>query len=229
MDSALKPSISPTIINVLYPFATYFFLPLYFGRITIKGQENVPRSGPVIIAPTHRSRWDAVLVPYATGRLVSGRDLWFMVMSSQMQGFQGWLIQRIGGFAVDLKRPKAESFAISIELLSKGEMLTIFPEGGIFRSCPVKPLKPGVARIALNLAEHHPQPGVKILPITLQYNDPYPKWGTDVLINIGIPIDVANYETNSRKQAAKTLTHDLFVALNHLQDKSSYWMEEGVK
>ena len=175
------------------------------------------------------SRWDAVLVPFATGRLVSGRDLWFMVMSSQMQGFQGWLIRHIGGFSVDLKRPKADSISTSVELLSQGEMLTIFPEGGIFRSCPVKSLKQGVARIALNHAEHHPQSGIKILPITLQYSDPYPTWGTDVLINIGIPIEIRNYQTNSRKLAAKRLTDDLFEALSHLQDKSRNWIEDDAK
>jgi 1-acyl-sn-glycerol-3-phosphate acyltransferase len=72
--------IAPWLINIVYPLGSSLVIPFYFGKIDISGQENIPPSGAVIVAPTHRSRWDALLVPYATGRLVSGRDLYFMVL-----------------------------------------------------------------------------------------------------------------------------------------------------
>jgi 1-acyl-sn-glycerol-3-phosphate acyltransferase len=74
----------------------YLVLPAFFSKITVTGQENIPLTGGVILAPTHRSRWDALILPYAVGRLVSGRDLRFMVSANEMKGVQGWFIRRLG-------------------------------------------------------------------------------------------------------------------------------------
>ena len=94
----LNSRISPWMARILYPLGCYLVLPLFFGKIQINGQENIPLQDPVIVAPTHRSRWDAFIVPYAIGRLVSGRDLRFMVSANEVTGFQGWVIRRMGGF-----------------------------------------------------------------------------------------------------------------------------------
>lgn len=209
--------ISPWLISWLYPLASYIVLPLYFRRLTVVGQENIPKSGPVIVAPTHRSRWDAVIIPYAVGRLVSGRDVWFMVMASEMRGFQGWLIRRLGGFPVDVERPGLESLSYSVELLCRSQMLVIFPEGGIFRENRIHRLKRGVARIALEVEAKKPGAGMKILPVSVQYSQPYPACKTDVAIGIGSPINVADYSSDFPKQASTKLTAALTAALNHLQ------------
>ncbi len=205
----VKSRISPWLIRLVYPLGSWIVLPLYFGRITIKGQEHIPETGPVIIAPTHRSRWDALIIPYAVGRMVSGRDVRFMVTSSEMEGIQGWFIRRLGGFPVDVKRPGPSSLEHSIEVLKQGEMLVIFPEGGIFRDTEVHPLKRGVARIALDVESQQPGCGMKILPIGIEYSQPFPNWGTDVTVNIGSPLDVATYDTTTMKRSSEKLTNDL--------------------
>ncbi|EAZ89458.1 lysophospholipid acyltransferase family protein [Crocosphaera chwakensis] len=205
----VKSRISPWLIRITYPLGSWLVLPLYFGRIKITGQENIPDTGPVIIAPTHRSRWDALIIPYAVGRMVSGRDVRFMVTSSEMEGIQGWFIRRLGGFPVDVKRPGPSSLEHSIEVLKQGEMLVIFPEGGIFRDTEVHPLKRGVARIALDVESQQPGCGMKILPIGIEYSQPFPSWGTDVTVNIGSPLDVATYDTTKMKRSSEKLTIDL--------------------
>ena len=129
----LNSHVSPWMARIVYPIGCHLIIPLYFGKIEIVGQENIPLEEPVIIAPTHRSRWDAFIVPYAVGRNVSGRDLQFMVSANEVKGLQGWVIRRMGGFPVDTDRPRLDSLRHSIELLKLNrEMLTIFPEGGIF-------------------------------------------------------------------------------------------------
>ncbi len=54
-------------------------LPAFFSAIKVVGRENLPSSGPLLLAPTHRARWDALLLPLAAGRRVTGRDCRFMV------------------------------------------------------------------------------------------------------------------------------------------------------
>lgn len=211
--------VSPWLAQLLYPLGRRLVLPLYFGQISVTGQENLPKSGPVILAPTHRSRWDALLVPYATGRGVTGRDLRFMVSVDEVKGIQGWFIRRMGGFALDTKHPAITTLRHGIDILQQGEMLVIFPEGGNLRenrTCQINRLQPGLARLALQAESSHPGLGVKIVPIGIFYSQLVPHWGIDVNIRIGSPLQAADYCTGSVKQNAKQLTADLEAALKDL-------------
>lgn len=213
--------VSPWLTQIVYPLGSYLVLPFFFGKIEVTGQENLPTTGPVILAPTHRSRWDALLVPYATGRTVTGRDLRYMVSADEVRGLQGWFIRRLGGFAIDTKHPAIATLRHGVELLQAGEMLVIFPEGNIFRDGLTHPLKPGLARIALSAESNHPGLGVKIVPIHLRYSEPFPQWGTEVAIRIGSPLQVADYNTGSVKQNAKQLTAALETSLKALSEPQS--------
>ncbi len=226
-SQTVQSHISPWLIRLVYPLGCYFVLPTYFGSIEITGQDYIPSDVPVIVAPTHRSRWDALLIPHTVGRLVSGRDVRFMVMSSEMKGFQGCLIRRLGGFPVDIEHPHASSLLHSVELLKQKEMLVIFPEGGIFRDNTVHPLKRGVARIALEVEEQHPKSGIKILPISVKYDDPEPHWGTNVKITIGEPLEVAKYQTEGMKKNSEQLTRDLENCLKILYEDSQISTSES--
>ena len=219
--AAISSRVSPWLACLLYPLGRYGLLPVYFRRIEVTGQENIPRTGPVIVAPTHRSRWDALTIPYATGRLVSGRDLYFMVSANEVKGVQGWFIRRMGGFPVDTENPGIDSFRHSVELLLEGKMLVIFPEGGIFRDRRIHPLKRGVARMALDVESDQPGCGIKILPVSLQYSQPYPSWGCQVQVKIGSPINVADYQAASLRKSSQKLTADLTAALRNLHEEKS--------
>ena len=213
----LNSRISPWMAKIIYPLGCYLVLPLFFGKIQITGQENIPLHDPVIIAPTHRSRWDAFIVPYAVGRLVSGRDLRFMVTADEVKGLQGWVIRRMGGFPVNTERPQLNSIRHSIKLLKQAqEMLVIFPEGGIFHDHQIHPLKRGVALIALQAETDKSNRRVKILPIAIRYSKLAPTWGTEVKVNIGSPITVADYLSSSLRKSSQTLTIALQESLQKL-------------
>lgn len=215
----LNSHISPWMARILYPIGCYLVLPLFFSKIQITGQENIPQDDPVIIAPTHRSRWDAFIVPYALGRLVSGRDLRFMVSANEVKGFQGWVIRRMGGFPVNTERPQLSSVHHSIELLEQDqEMLVIFPEGGIFHDHKIHPLKRGVALIALQAETNKSKRRVKILPVGIRYSKPFPSWGTEVRVDIGSPLTVSDYLSNSLRKSSQELTIALQESLQKLYE-----------
>jgi 1-acyl-sn-glycerol-3-phosphate acyltransferase len=215
----LNSRVSPWLAKLLYPLGCYLVIPGFFGKIEIFGQEHIPRQDPVIVAPTHRSRWDAVIVPYALGRLVSGRDLRFMVSVNEVKGIQGWVIRHMGGFPVDTERPQLNSVRHSIELLkSNQEMLVIFPEGGIFNDYQIHPLKRGVAAIALQAETDKLTTGVKILPVGIRYSQPYPTWGANVRVDIGVPLTVKEYYGKSLRQSSQKLTAALQESLEKLYE-----------
>lgn len=210
LSEPISSRVSPWLAPLAYFLGCRIVLPLHFGSIAVSGQENLPMTGPVILAPTHRSRWDAVVIPAVTGRTVTGRDLTFMVSANEASGLQGWFVRRLGGFPVNTDRPSIRTLRYGVEVLLQQEMLVIFPEGNIFRDGSVHPLKPGLARLAVSAETTHPGLGVQVVPIGLKYSQSYPQWGCDVSICIGSPLKVADYiQFGSVKQSAKQLTSDL--------------------
>lgn len=208
--------IAPWLLKLSYPLGRFVLFPFYFARVQIWGQEHLPKTGPVILAPTHRSRWDALMMPYATGHHITGRHLRFMVSADEVTGVQGWFIRRMGGFPINTDRPAIASLRHGVELLEAGEMVVIFPEGNIYRESEVQPLKPGLARLALQAEASTPHLGVKIVPISIQYNKPLVPWRSRAQVHIGPAIPVADYMTGRPKQDSKGLTTALQTAMNRL-------------
>ncbi len=213
---------SPWLISLAYPLGRYAVLPAYFGAIEVVGRENLPHSGPVILAPTHRSRWDALTVPFAAGYHVTGRHLRYMVSADEVTGVQGWFIQRMGGFPINTSRPAIASLRHGVDLLEQGEMLVIFPEGNIFREEHVQPLKPGLARLAIQAEVLKPGLGINIVPMSIGYDKPTVSWRTKVKIAIGSPIGVPAFCTGSSKQDARVLTTTLQGAMEQLQQQTAF-------
>ena len=101
------------------------FMMRTFGRVDVVGRENVPPVSPLIIAPNHQSNVDP---PLLTGAF--HRQLWFMgkrglfanpVVAYFLRGFHVYPVDRDGK---DL-----DAIRWCIGMLSKGEVLVVFPEG----------------------------------------------------------------------------------------------------
>jgi 1-acyl-sn-glycerol-3-phosphate acyltransferase len=218
-DQAATSSISPWLAPLAYWLGNRLLMPFYFHRAQVLGRENLPTSGAVILAPTHRSRWDSIIIPFAAGRTVTGRDLHFMVAVNEVQGLQGWFIRRLGGFSIDPEQPAIASLRHSIDILAQGQTLVIFPEGGELsdnRQAGVNQLHPGLARLALQAETLNPGLGTKVVPISVHYHPQIPRWGCSVNIQIGEPMHVSDYIDNGLKKGAKRLTEDLAEALRSL-------------
>ena len=53
---------------------------------------SIPINSSIIFAPTHRSRWDGLILTMAMGRRITKKDCRFMVTKSEMRGIQGWFL-----------------------------------------------------------------------------------------------------------------------------------------
>lgn len=110
----------------LYPFARGLLsIILKVKGYQIKGLENLPTEGPVIIACNHLSLWDPIIVGCAMSRPV-----YFMAKEELFKlPVLGKILPEIGAFPV--KRGQGDISAIrkSIAVLKEGKVLGIFPEG----------------------------------------------------------------------------------------------------
>ncbi|ABG51794.1 MAG: 1-acyl-sn-glycerol-3-phosphate acyltransferase [Trichodesmium sp. St16_bin4-tuft] len=222
-------SASPEIISGFSPWLTplsYFItskilLPFYF-QIEVRGQEKIPiDEEAIILAPTHRSRWDPLVIAY-TVSLVTKRYLRYMVSQEQVEGFQGWFIRRLGGFPIDRESPGISALRHSVKILKNQEILVLFPEGKIYpEDNEIHFIQPGVSRIALQVISSRAELNLKIVPISILYDHPAPPpWRCGVQVNIGSPLVVKDYLGDSTKQASQELTTNIELSLKQLHKKS---------
>ncbi len=161
----------------------------YFKKRIVLGIGNLPINGAVVLAPTHRSRWDALMLTMAAGRRVTKRDCRFMVTLSEMQGLQGWFLNRLGCFPIDKKKPSLVALRYSIDLLMAGNQLVVFPEGRINRKRKQIKVEKGIIRLS-QLAFRNGV-DVKVVPVGLGYSEVIPKLFSDAAICFGEPINIS--------------------------------------
>ncbi len=119
-----------------------------YWRITFEGLEHVPKQGPFVLAPVHRSFIDFGLVSGVTRRpmgYMGKESLW----KSKLLGS---FISMLGAYPVNRGAPDREALRRTLDLLEKGEPLVLFPEG-TRRSGPViEHLHEGAAFVAARAA-----------------------------------------------------------------------------
>ncbi len=211
VNSRISPWLSPMAMVLTQDVA----LPLWFRHITVEGFERLPRQGPLLLAPTHKARWDGLLLPHAAGRRTTGRDCRFMVTIDEMEGLQGWFLERLGCFAVNQLRPSLACLRHAVELLEAGEQLVVFPEGRIRRhSDEPMDLQQGLARLAaLALGRGVPVP---VVPVGIAYGHPWPRPCDQAAICFGAPMQI---EAVGR-EAATAFTCQLAEALPPLERRA---------
>ncbi len=110
-----------------------FFLILWpWFRPKVVGRQHIPPSGPVILAPVHRSFADFGFAAFCTRR-----KLFFMTKDEMWKHkwLGKWLLS-VGAFPVHRESADREALQRAEEVLRQGGVLVLFPEG-TRRSGPV--------------------------------------------------------------------------------------------
>ncbi len=210
--NGISPWLSPLAMVVSQDIA----LRLFFRGIEVLGREHLPSSGPVLLAPTHRARWDALLLPHAAGRRVTGRDCRFMVTVDEMRGLQGWFLHRLGCFPVNQTRPSTASLRYAVDLLAGGQQLVVFPEGRIQREPSPLRLHQGLARLALLAAGQGVV--VPVVPVGLAYSHSLPRWRDRAGLCFGPPLTIAG----QGREAAIAFTEHLTAAMEQAEAQARW-------
>ena len=167
----------------------------FYSSIQIAGRERIPRTGPVIIAASHHN----ALVDALIAGWISPRRLTLTAKATLMDNiFLRWLFPVVGVVPLrrvsdELKKRKnsqvdpsrnSSAFEAILDILQKGEMVLIFPEGISHSNPELAPLKTGASRIALEARDKRHVHNLQIVPLGLSFEDKGNP-GTAVLAEVG--------------------------------------------
>jgi len=139
---------------VFYLLVRFVLRPLVFVvfRPQVTGRENVPLSGPVILASNHLSFIDSIAIP-----LMAPRKVAYLAKAEYWRepGFGGWvtrtLFTALGALPVEREASRAAQAALdtAMAVLQAGGAFGIYPEGTRSRDGRLARGKTGVAWLAL--------------------------------------------------------------------------------
>jgi 1-acyl-sn-glycerol-3-phosphate acyltransferase len=179
-------------------------------RVRGIGVKNVPKDGPLVLAPNHFSQMDHFFVGVYLRRKIR-----FMA-KSQLFGppVLTYIYKHGGVFPVRRGHHDEEAFETVRRLLDQGEMLLVYVEGGRSRSQELGEPKPGIGRIAL-------ESGVPIVPVAIHGSARVRGWKRlrfpKVSVQFGEPLRFAVEETPGRERQLEIAT-EIFARVREMYE-----------
>jgi 1-acyl-sn-glycerol-3-phosphate acyltransferase len=210
----IEPRLTP-----LYRVERGIFLSALWAwfRPKVSGKEHVPATGPVILAPVHRSFADFGFAAFCTKR-----KLFFMAKDELWNNkWLGKLLLSVGAFPVHRESADREALQRAEEVLRRGSVLVLFPEGTRREGKVVEDLMEGAPFLSART-------GAPIVPIGIGGSDlAMPKGSTvpkphtiQVVIGPAIPPPARTGGGRVSRSAVHAATEDLIPKLQAVYDEA---------
>jgi 1-acyl-sn-glycerol-3-phosphate acyltransferase len=182
-------------------------------RVRAIGVENVPKQGPLVLAPNHFSQMD-----HFFAGVYLRRKIRFMAKSQLFGPPVLTYIYKHGG-VFPVRRGQHDEVAMETAriLVDQGEMLLVYAEGGRSRSGELGKPKPGIGRIAL-------ETGIPIVPVCIHGSERVRGWKRlrfpRVTIWFGEPLTFPVEQATSRSRQLEVAT-EVFGRVREMHEEMS--------
>jgi len=190
--------------NVLSPLIEKFWIE------EVKGQENIPQDTNFILASNHQSYFDHFFVPLPIRDRLE-RVRFIGKLDSKWQALQwGWFYWLAETIPINRKaEDKRRVLDKALEVLKKGGIIIIYPEGKRNRKKELFEGKTGVAELAV-------KSGAPVIPLGLIYKNNNPP-RLPVRINIGRPL---YFRKSENCQNLREITDKIMREIAKLSEKT---------
>jgi 1-acyl-sn-glycerol-3-phosphate acyltransferase len=192
----------PPITRRWWAFGHMVLVPPIFWmkRMRVRGQQYVPPSGGALIVCNHVSQWD----PPTLGFAARPRKSYYMAKQElfRIPGYN-YAIWRLGAFPVERGGADRRALRLARELLRRGEVLLMFPEGTRRPDGRLRPGLPGAGSLGL-------EPGVTVVPAAV--------WGTQkrfgpIRVVLGPPLDLSDLTDGPRSRRSQAAVERMMAAI----------------
>jgi 1-acyl-sn-glycerol-3-phosphate acyltransferase len=144
------------------------------------GLENIPRSGPLIVASNHVSMLDPLLL---ASTLAPARKVRYMGKKELFQGWNrpvGWFLLQLGSIPLDRSGADMGAMRAALDVLESDGCLGIFPEGTRVKPGEKRAPKLGVSFLAAKT-------GARVLPVRVTGTAEFPR-AFPLEVRCGLPL-----------------------------------------
>lgn len=169
-------------------------------RLRVTGKENIPATGAVLIVSNHISQVD----PPILGVAVLPRKSHYMSKAELFRiPFVRRAVYRMGAFPVERGGADRRALRLARDVLSRGDILLMFPEGTRYTDGRLRPGMPGAGSLGL-------EPGLTVIPAAV--------WGSHKLLRrvrvaFGPPVDLSDISAGPRSQRSREAVDRMMAAI----------------
>jgi 1-acyl-sn-glycerol-3-phosphate acyltransferase len=191
-------------------------------RPWVVGRRNIPIEGAAILASNHLSVSDSVFLP-----LMIDRPVAFLAKSDYFtgKGLKGWatrmFMKATGQIPIDRSGGKASEASLNtgLQVLGRGDLLGIYPEGTRSPDGKLYRGRTGLARMALEAR-------VPVVPVVMVDTDTMMPIGRTIprIVRVGVvigePLDFSRFAgMEGDRYILRSVTDEIIVALQRLGEQ----------
>lgn len=207
-----RPSVFWLLAAVVVPLTSLF------AKIEIIDAHKLPREGSFVLAPSHSTEFDPLIVAVSVWRM--GRAPRFMAKESLFRvPVLGWALRATG--MVPVARSSSSSSArqtieASEQLVEHGRGVIVYPEGTLTRDPDLWPMRGKTGAVRLALAD-----GIPLIPMAhWGAQDILPRYGKlslwplrrRVTVIVGDPVDISDFGDRATQPVALAEGTDRLMA-----------------
>jgi 1-acyl-sn-glycerol-3-phosphate acyltransferase len=209
---------------MFYRFLYYVIgwtLKVYYRKIYINGAEKLQQGQTYILTSNHPAGFVEPLIMAC----YLPRDLYFLTRGDL---FENPLYNKVfvathqipiyrfrDGFSS--MRNNQQSVGMAVQTLVDKKALVVFAEGNTSYQFDARPLQKGFVRIGFQALAENPDLDIKVVPVGISFNN-VDQMGSDVILNLGDPIDMRNYYDDDIKKQASGMTALLNTAHERMKE-----------
>lgn len=169
-------------------------------RLKVVGEQNIPATGSVLIVSNHISQID----PPIMGVAVLPRKSHYMSKAELFRmPFVRRAVYRMGAFPVERGGADRRALRLARDILKRGDVLLMFPEGTRYLDGRLRPGMPGAGSLGL-------EPGVTVVPAAI--------WGSHrifrkVKVAFGPPLDLSQIPPGPRSRRSREAVDRMMAAI----------------
>jgi 1-acyl-sn-glycerol-3-phosphate acyltransferase len=185
-----------------------------FYRVKVYGRENIPRDGGVLVLSSHQSFLDPM---FCQGWL--GRPLYYVPRDTLFVGWWGKVLDSFYTIPINQDQPGIKSMRAIIEVLERGRVVCLYPEGARTPDGKIAEIKPGFGLLVR-------RSGATMVPMVIEgiferwpRTQKFPKLGGRVGVMYGKPIGPERIEKLGEETFIAEFNSIMHTLHNDLREK----------
>lgn len=215
------PHMAQGYVPILVRWSSRRALRWYYREVHYLGSERIPNTGPVLLFGNHPNDLPDVLAGFFTTHRPVRFVATISVATSALvrMTYRGLGVipitrvrdaRKMRALGVDIEKVNQSAFDSVTQAFADGDVVGVFPQGGVHDTCRIDRPRSGVAKMALNSLDHASISDLTLIAFGVQYED-QSRVRSDMSVLVGEPFSLKAWHARNAESTSSEVADALPV------------------